>query len=314
MVTSVHSSTNAFEFKESSLRARLPLNNDEQNEARLKLTHVLQTTLNIEQVFELFFKHIQHSVPMSGLRYENVNHHCALQVGRDTPHHCDYRLITPDDDLGNIVFSRGKRFSEHEMATLESLLGTLIYPLRNALQYRQALQTAMNDPLTGAGNRVAMDNALHRELQMAQRYDQALSILMIDIDHFKQVNDNYGHAFGDSVLKEVVGAIDSVTRNTDMTFRYGGEEFVVVLSKTEAQGARVIGERIREYIEAMQVDEDGKKLQVSVSIGTSTLETNEPVKSLFGRADQALYKAKNNGRNRLEAALPAKAPAGNLPA
>lgn len=299
MVTSVHTSTNAFEFKESSLRARLPLNTDEQNEARLKLTHVLQTTLNIEQVLELFFKHIQNSVPMSGLYYEHQAQQFSLQVGRDTPHHCDYRLITPDDDLGNIIFSRGKRFSEHEMATLESLLSTLIYPLRNALQYRQALQTAMNDPLTGAGNRIALDNALHRELQMAQRYDQALSILMIDIDHFKQINDTYGHAFGDTVLKEMVKAIDSVTRNTDMTFRYGGEEFVVILSKTEAKGAAVIGERIRKHIESLIVDEDGKKLQATVSIGASTLGPQEPVKSFFARADEALYCAKRNGRNQL---------------
>jgi diguanylate cyclase (GGDEF)-like protein len=302
MVTSVHTSTNAFEMKESSLRARLPLNTDEQNEARLKLTHVLQTTLNIEQVLELFFKHIQNSVPMSGLCYENPAHQFSLQVGRDTPHHCDYRLITPEDDLGNIIFSRGKRFSEHEMATLESLLGTLIYPLRNALQYRQALQTAMNDPLTGAGNRIALDNALHRELQMAQRYDQALSILMIDIDHFKQINDTYGHAFGDTVLKEMVQAIDSVTRNTDMTFRYGGEEFVVILSKTEAKGAAVIGERIRKHIESLIVDEDGKKLQATVSIGASTLGPQEPVKSFFARADEALYCAKRSGRNRLVSA------------
>ena len=312
MVTSVHSSTNAFEFKENSLRARLPLNADQHNEARLKLIHVLQTTLNLEEVFELFFKHLQSSVPVTGMRYNNEQQEYSLLLGREMQHHCDYRMITQNEELGNIVFSRGKRFSEHDLATIEYLLSTLVYPLRNALHYRQAVQTALNDPLTGAGNRISMDKSLHRELMMAQRYGQALSLLVIDIDHFKRVNDNYGHSFGDSMLQHIAKAIVQVTRSTDMTFRYGGEEFVVILSKTNLQGAAVIAERIRELVANLVVKEDNRRAQTTVSIGVSTLNGDESAKSLFIRADEALYRAKRKGRNCVELATePANNPTSN---
>ncbi len=310
MVTSVHTSTNAFEFKENSLRARLPLNADQHNETRLKLIHVLQTTLNLDQVFDLFFKHLQSSVPITGMRYSNDTEQYNRLLGREMQHHCDYRLITQDEELGNLVFSRGKRFSEHDLATIEYLLTTLIYPLRNALHYRKALKTALNDPLTGTGNRIAMDKALQREIQMVERYHQSLSLLVIDIDFFKKVNDNYGHVFGDTVLKVIAKMIDTVTRNTDMTFRYGGEEFVVILSKTDTKGAAVIAERIRELIASMVIEEDSKRLQTTISIGVSTLNNQESAKSLFVRADEALYRAKRRGRNCVEVAHQVKSLAG----
>jgi len=204
--------------------------------------------------------------------------------------------------LGEVTFSRRKRFSEAELSNIESLLGSLIFPLRNALKYRSAVQSALRDPLTGTGNRIALDNALAREKSLADRYDQPLSLLTIDIDHFKRINDNFGHSSGDEVLREVARGIVAVTRQTDMTFRFGGEEFVVLLNKTNPEGASVIAERIRHFIEKARVETNNELLQATVSIGVSTLRKDESTKMLFDRADQALYKAKAQGRNQIIAA------------
>lgn len=313
MVTSVRSistasSSTAFGKKEKLVRLRLPLNAAEQTETRLQLTQSLQSTLDLRKVLELFLQHIQDMLEVSGLEYKNPSQDADITIGKRAIHHCDYRLITQQDNLGEVIFSRGQRFTEAELETIETILGVLIFPLRNALQYREALQTAMRDPLTGTGNRAALDNALRRELQMAVRHDQELSLLVIDIDHFKLVNDTYGHASGDDVLRKVAQSIETVTRQTDMTFRFGGEEFIVVLSKTEETGAKTIAERIRQHIDKTKIRCRNGEVHITVSIGTSTLQKSENVKELFDRADQALYQAKQTGRNRVFCDIDIKEP------
>lgn len=300
MVTSVYTSTTAFELKESSLRAPLPLKSNELNDVRLRLTQILQTSLDTGKVLELFFNQIQQALPVRGMRYHNSQHGIRVSLGREALHHCDYRLLTADENLGEVIFSRSKRFSENDLAQLETLLSTLLYPLRNALLYQTAIQTAMRDPLTGTGNRAAMDNALHRELHLARRHQQDLSLLILDIDHFKKINDNWGHCCGDTVIKAVADAIQVAIRESDMLFRYGGEEFVLVLTNTDSAGARVIAERIRSAIEHLVICYNQQPLQVTVSGGVSTLNGDENIRNLFERADKALYEAKHRGRNRIE--------------
>ncbi|NIB41302.1 GGDEF domain-containing protein [Pseudomaricurvus alkylphenolicus] len=306
MAISVGTGNNAVSSKESTVRLRVPVKHEDLHEqyaqSRARLTQALQTSLELTIVLEIFFEHIQKLVPIQGFHYGHPGKNCQLQLGRDGLHRLNYRLNTPKDNLGAITFSRGKRFTEVEMATLESVISTLVYPLRNALQYRDAVQSALRDPLTGTGNRVALEQTLERELSLAQRNCQPLSLLAIDIDHFKRVNDSHGHASGDEVLREVAQGIVAVTRQTDLTFRYGGEEFVVVLNKTDAEGARVIAERIRLFVEKLRVETHNELLQVTISIGVSSLQAEEEKNSLFQRADKALYNAKRNGRNRVEVA------------
>jgi len=303
MVTSVQSGSTASSntaFNQKKKLVRLPLDVDEQAEARLKLTAKLQTTLDLRELLELFLRQLRELLPVDGLEYSNTAKGINMPLGRKGIHSCDYRLITQQDNLGALVFSRSKRFSEAELAAVEMLVGTLIYPLRNALLYRDAVQTAMRDPLTGTGNRVALDNALHRELQLAHRYGQDVALLVIDIDHFKQVNDSFGHTRGDEVLRCAARNIEALIRQTDMTFRYGGEEFVVILSKTDESGARVIAERIRETIEQTPINTVAGDIRITASIGISALVRGENVKELFDRADRALYRAKQSGRNRVK--------------
>lgn len=266
---------------------------------RVRLSQSLQMSLDPADVLRAFFKHIQSLVSVSGLLFKSASSLDDFTIGRECLHHCDYRLTTDEGYLGEVIFNRSKRFADAELHTLEFLLGSLVYPLRNAIRYQTAMRLALLDPLTLLGNRAALDTALLREFQMADRYHYDFSLLMIDVDFFKRINDTYGHHCGDLVLCEIAKAIQSVCRGTDMSFRYGGEEFVVVLSKTNAEGAMVIAERIRQQIDQTPVKLNGQSISTSVSIGTATrsADQKEQLKEIFERADNALYRAKANGRN-----------------
>jgi diguanylate cyclase (GGDEF)-like protein len=278
-----------------------PLTPDQEVATRARLAQVLQMSLDTNEVLSLFYQHIQTIVSVSGLTFKFNNDTDNFKTGRECVHHCDYRLTTDEGYLGEIIFSRSKRFNETELITLEFLLGSLVYPLRNAVRYQSAMRLALIDPLTLLGNRSALDSTLRRELQIAERHDHQLSLLMVDVDYFKSINDQYGHHRGDLVLREVAKGIQSACRGSDITFRYGGEEFVVVLGKTDAQGAKTIAERIRQQIANTQVTYNDKTISVTVSIGIATRRNDEKeyITDLFERADKALYIGKESGRNRV---------------
>jgi diguanylate cyclase (GGDEF)-like protein len=126
---------------------------------------------------------------------------------------------------------------------------------------------------------------------------------MLDIDHFKGINDEHGHSAGDEVLKAVATTIKDQLRNIDMVFRYGGEEFLVLLSATPREGAQLVGERLRESVLGLQCVAQGRPVQISISLGCATLELGESVDGLLNRADKALYSAKRSGRNCLAMAV-----------
>ena len=293
MVTSAHKATGA-----SSIPLN-PLTPEQELATRVRLAQALQMSLDPNEVLSLFYKHIQALVSLSGILFKFGSGDSDLKIGRECIHHCDYRLTTDEGYLGEIIFSRNKRFVAAELMTLEFLLSSLIYPLRNAVRYQTAMRLALLDPLTLLGNRAALDSALHRELQMAERHQHELSLLLIDVDFFKKINDEHGHHRGDLVLCEIAKGIQAACRGSDITFRYGGEEFVVVLGKTGAEGAKIIAERIRQQIAETHIIHNGKSIGTTVSIGIATRHSNERehISDLFERADRALYIAKNSGRN-----------------
>jgi len=268
-------------------------------EVLLRLSGKLQTTLELSQLLEIFLEEIQQAVLVDGLTLQHEPGNISLATGRNSLHTASYRMQTQQDYMGELSFHRSTRFREHELANIEGLLTTLVYPLRNALRYHEAMAAAFRDPLTGAGNRVALDKTLSREIELAKRHDQSLSILMLDLDHFKQVNDEFGHSMGDKVLKEAVTAMTNCIRQTDMCFRYGGEEFLIMLSSADQAGALRIAERVRMGIGNLSFANEKGSLQVTTSVGCATLNLNDTMEELVKRADKALYVAKNHGRNRV---------------
>lgn len=158
------------------------------------------------------------------------------------------------------------------------------------------------DPMLGIGNRRAMDDELVRMEQRALRYQRPYSICLLDVDHFKTYNDHYGHAEGDQALRRVASAIAESIRAADAVYRYGGEEFLVVLPEVGSEGAAVAGENMRRAVETLRIPHElSSHGHVTVSVGVDAARMDDPCWSkLITRADEALYVAKHGGRNRVE--------------
>jgi diguanylate cyclase (GGDEF)-like protein len=174
---------------------------------------------------------------------------------------------------------------------------------RNVLMKQQELQRlSVTDPLTGIANRRQIMLLGESELTRALRYKSIVSILMIDIDHFKTINDSYGHPTGDRVIQFLAHSMAENLRSFDIVGRFGGEEFLIVLPETSSNGASVLANRLREIIEnADAVKSDtGEQVHFTVSIGVASMkEGDSAFSTLLGRADRALYDAKSKGRNKV---------------
>jgi diguanylate cyclase (GGDEF)-like protein len=158
---------------------------------------------------------------------------------------------------------------------------------------------SITDPLTGLLNRRHFMALSNREETRSRRHGLVFSVLMIDIDHFKKVNDTYGHPIGDLVIKALADVCNKALRPHDILARFGGEEFVLTLPQTERDGAVVVAERIRQMVEQNEVATDQGPVRFTVSIGVSTYLRGKAFDQVMGHADQALYRAKEGGRNRV---------------
>src|SRR5258708_5924188 len=194
-------------------------------------------------------------------------------------------------DYDNVIFNR-------VIATLVLYsVSFLLY--RNSLSESVLKRLATTDPLTGALNRRHFMELMSREQRRAERYNAVFSVLMIDIDHFKRVNDTYGHQIGDQAIQAMSGACQKALRPTDLLARYGGEEFIITLTHTDQPGAAKVAERLREAVTEIALPTEQGVLKFTVSIGVATFFKRSLLEELIGRADQALYQAKTSGRNRV---------------
>ena len=164
---------------------------------------------------------------------------------------------------------------------------------------------SITDSLTGCYNRTFMDEQLPKEVKRAVRYNRPMSLIMVDIDHFKKVNDTYGHHAGDKVLKELVRSINrSIRSDVDWVARYGGEEFLAVFPETDFEGAEVIAERLRSDISQNTIQINEEKIRVTASFGVTGFTPSDSLKevsyeAMINMADRSLYQAKEEGRNRV---------------
>lgn len=266
----------------------------------LRITAALQKSLDVTRQIGIFAGEIAAVIPHDSAAYLHEGQMIQYFQGRAAPHSCTYRLTVEDETLGEIVFTRRTRFARAELDLLEYLLCSLIYPLRNALDYKRVTEQAHKDPLTGVYNRGMLESVLRRETGLAQRHSAPFSIVFIDIDRFKGINDRYGHATGDRAIKAFVEAIARNMRTTDMLARYGGDEFVLVLSNTGRDGALFVAERIRRAVaESTCLDDTGAPVSLTASLGVASLTAGDSVEKLVARADDALRDAKQTGRDRV---------------
>ena len=229
----------------------------------------------------------------------------GLQSITILPLNCRDRLI----GSLNLGSNDKARFTRHHAWDFLDQLATVAgVCLENAINRERLVISGLTDPLTQLHNRRYLDRRLEEELARANRYKQPLSCLFVDADHFKQVNDNFGHQVGDLVLRELACRIRSQLRASDIATRYGGEEFALLLPQTSLDEALLLAERIRLEVASSGMSlGDGNSIQLTVSIGVSEAlpmlgktHHKKMGQHLLADADQALYLAKSNGRNRIE--------------
>jgi diguanylate cyclase (GGDEF)-like protein len=210
-------------------------------------------------------------------------------------------MFHEDETVGvlTVLSSERDAFTSHLFELLKVLAAQASLSISNALLHEEIRMLALTDGLTGLYNHRHFQERLSEEFKKAERFSEPLSLILTDIDHFKKVNDTYGHPAGDMVLKGFSGIIRETVREIDIPARYGGEEFAIMALKADADEARKIAERIRKRVEAHRFEADGVSIGVTVSLGIASYPRDASSREeLIERADQALYKAKESGRNR----------------
>lgn len=237
---------------------------------------------------------------------------CVSQSKSGTDHEADYRALTKD---GNYVWIRDVvHVARDENGEVEALIG-FMFDISERKETEQKLldlqkeleELSFKDGLTGVSNRRMLDSVLEQEWVKARREQQPLSLLLIDIDFFKQFNDFYGHMQGDDCLIKVAQVLsEAATRSRDFFARFGGEEFVMVLPETDAEAAQKIAQRCQQFIFKQQIPhaESAVSQILTISIGSGTLipSHKDELRDFVDRIDRALYQAKQAGRNRIQAA------------
>ena len=193
--------------------------------------------------------------------------------------------------------------AEKRLSELQTILENHREEISQAKQRAEDLEKeVLLDSLTGIHNRRAYELRIREEIRRFHRDGQRFCLILIDVDHFKQVNDRYGHRTGDRCLREIASRIKSVLRNVDFVARYGGEEFTTMLPGSSLESSRTVAERIRALIEKTRFRYQEAEIPVTVSVGvTEVCATDEAPEAIFNRVDNAMYNSKNNGRNRITA-------------
>lgn len=214
----------------------------------------------------------------------------------DTKNLISYHVIN-NNFIARLYIIPKKKLRRHHDAIISTIIKSVTIALEKNLSILDLKNAAAVDPLTNCYNRRALCDFLGRDIAAARRQNSELSVMMIDLDDFKRINDIHGHLAGDAVLREFSSLISSVVRRSDYLARYGGEEFVLVLPATSLYNAVQLAEKLRKCVEACEIIHDGQKISVTASFGIASLESKKTVESLLHEADTRLYTAKANGKN-----------------
>jgi len=261
----------------------------------LALLEQLQTSLELEKILNMFAMEAAKFVDFSGLYFKNGQITQSIRGSRKGKSERQFELKIAGEFIGILTYAVNTPISLTNYKILNELHQYLVYPLKNAIQYHQAMQLAMQDTLTGLGNRRYFDEQLKRAMHHANRHRSHVGLIVCDLDKFKSINDNFGHQIGDKVLMHFANALRSSVRDSDSIFRFGGDEFSVIVESASDQSLIVIESRINH---ALAQDAFLAKYQVSVSLGMTFMNRADSEMSFFERADKLLYQNKlSAGRN-----------------
>lgn len=231
---------------------------------------------------------------------ESVSRNHARIVYRDGAHCLEDRGSTNGTHINDVAVTTPLTLAHGMQIKVGSSILKFIAGDHLETSYHEEIYRLMTtDALTQTWNRRYLNEALDREINRSARYDRPLSLITFDIDHFKKVNDAYGHVAGDAVLRQLAGAIKSKLRHQDVLARTGGEEFCILLPEVPLESARVIAEKIRAIAERTLTRHDDQEIRCTISVGISAFDAaTGTVDLLYKAADARLYEAKNGGRNR----------------
>lgn len=255
------------------------------------LLEQLQTTLDLGKLLDIIAMEAARYINFCGLYFKTQTVSKTLRGSRKAKNERQFELKLNDEFIGTLSYGVDSPISSIHSKDLQRIHQTILYPLKNALQYHQAIQLAMHDGLTGLGNRRYFDEQLKRAMHNANRHHTQVGLVLGDLNKFKAINDNYGHSIGDEVLKQFGNILRSCIRDSDSTFRFGGDEFAIIVEHASDDALDIIQSRIDN---ALKTNVLLTKYQVGCSLGTTFMNRADNEQSLFERADKALYRQKMN--------------------
>jgi diguanylate cyclase (GGDEF)-like protein/PAS domain S-box-containing protein len=296
--TTVAERTRALQESEASLRALIDYSPIAIVLTRIRDHKVVLANRRAAALFE---------VPLDGIKERSAPDHWVDATDRGRYLERLRRFGRVDDMDVQLLTRAGRPFWARVSGQVlkfdgeDTLLATVIDITEQRLTQENLRELATHDPLTGVFNRRHVEDVLRKELDRAERHDRPLAVAMMDADHFKNINDTYGHQTGDEVLRAISGRCQKTLRSHDVLGRYGGEEFVVVFPETSIADAAVVAERLRAAVAENPIKVGSSALAVTVSIGLAAFTRGQDLEKLFRRADSALYAAKQDGRNLVRA-------------
>jgi diguanylate cyclase (GGDEF)-like protein len=293
----------AFNEMADQLQARLSELEDERTRVRdatMRFGEALAATHDAAELLRMIVETAVETTGAAGGYLENDEGSELAAGDPDAPgERLRFPVTAGRESFGTLVLV-GERFSEDQCETAMWLVGHAAIALANVRKHQTVEKQALVDPLTGLANRRVAEGALETELARADRFDEPLALLMTDLDDFKAINDRWGHPFGDEVLREFAAALMESIREIDLSGRWGGEEFAVVLPGTDMEGGAALAERIRDNLRHRAIAApDGERVHVTASFGVAAYPDVKAKDDLVAAADAALYEAKRAGKDQV---------------
>ena len=261
------------------------------------LTEVLQTTLDTHQLLSVYADFLKTRLDVEALQFVSDDQLFSL-IGDFDQSQIQHAVMLYADQayLGQLVYGLKRPLTVTQKLRLEQWHRELTFPLRNALKFSQLHRLAVRDHLTGLGNRALLEEVLeHLHIKQQRQKNGSHSVMLLDLDGFKDVNDEHGHQQGDDILRVFAELLRTTVRDSDQVFRFGGDEFVIVMEDTNLYQAQDVYNRIRTAVDSCDTL---SRYGLSTSAGTAQLECFNTVEQSLDEADQRLYQAKHGGKNR----------------
>ena len=264
----------------------------------LRLSEMWERKTELEDLFECFYTEVSPLLDFDGLEYVSPGFIECVRFGRMRQIRTPFELNFGGNSLGTLRMHSARVMSARDHRAMEELLPGFMYPLSAALEKRAETLASWIDPFTGMNNRLALEQLLPREMTLSRDEGEPLSLLTIDLDHFKKINGIHGHEVGDQIILAVADALTANLRGTDIIFRLESDRFVVILGATDFDDATMVSERLRTCVDTSFTYQNVQVVQ-SASAGVTEMVDNDTAESLTERAEAALVNAKRAGRNRI---------------